>query len=59
MNVILGYACPEDAEAVGRLHYTCRQETYRGLLPDSCLDGMSAEKTAPFNEIRYITDIER
>lgn len=49
MNVILGYACPEDAEAVGGLHYT----TYRGLLPDG------AEKTVPFNEIRYITDIER
>ena len=33
--------------------YTCRQETYRGLLPDG------AEKTVPFNGIRYITDIER
>ena len=53
MNVKLRYACPEDAEAVGRLHYTCRQETYRGLLPDG------AEKTVPFNGIRYITDIER
>ena len=45
MNAILRYACPEDAEAVGRLHYTCWQETYRGLLPDGYLDKMSPEKS--------------
>ncbi len=46
MNAILRYACPEDAEAVGRLHYTCWQETYRGLLPDGYLDKMSPERSA-------------
>ena len=45
MNAILRYACPEDAEVLGRLHYTCWQETYRGLLPDGCLDKMSPEKS--------------
>lgn len=34
---------PADAEALATLHVTCWRETYRGLLPDAFLDGMSAD----------------
>jgi GNAT superfamily N-acetyltransferase len=34
---------PADAEALARLHVESWRETYRGLLPDAFLDGMSVE----------------
>lgn len=39
-------AGPGDAEAIARVHVTSWRETYRGLLPDAYLAGLSAEAQA-------------
>jgi ribosomal protein S18 acetylase RimI-like enzyme len=35
-----------DAEGIAYVHVTARQETYRGLMPDSVLDTLSMERRA-------------
>jgi GNAT superfamily N-acetyltransferase len=40
-------ATPDDALAVARIHVRSWQAGYRGLLPDSYLDGLRAEDRAP------------
>ncbi len=39
-------ATPEDAEEVGRIHYETWMETYTGLIAESYLETLSAEKSA-------------
>ncbi len=46
MRYVIFPAGPDDAEALARVHVQSWRETYRGLLPDSFLDGMSVETYA-------------
>ena len=42
--MIIRACCKEDIKGIGTCHYHCWQETYRGLIRDAILDGMSEEK---------------
>jgi ribosomal protein S18 acetylase RimI-like enzyme len=48
MNLIIRSATLSDAAAIASVHNTARQETYRGMIPDSYLDSVdiSARKTS-------------
>lgn len=39
-------AVPEDAEAIARVHVASWQTTYRGIIPDDVLAGLSVERRA-------------
>ena len=43
----------EDARNIGILHYHCWQDTYRGLIDDAFLDGMSEESSADKKEAQF------
>ena len=45
-DVIIRKPRPEDAEAIARVHVQTWQQTYRGVMPDDFLDGLSVEKRA-------------
>ncbi len=46
----VGYrpARPEDADAIAHVHVASWRSTYRGLLPDALLDGLSVEPRAAY-----------
>jgi ribosomal protein S18 acetylase RimI-like enzyme len=48
MNLIIRSATLPDAAAIASVHHTARQETYRGMIPDSHLDSVdiSARETS-------------
>jgi ribosomal protein S18 acetylase RimI-like enzyme len=44
--VVIQLARSEDAKALGALHVQTWRETYRGVMPDAFLDGLSPERRA-------------
>lgn len=46
-RMLLRIAQPADAAGVARVHVSCWQVAYRGLLPDEYLDGLRPEDRAP------------
>jgi len=41
-------ARPEDAPALARIHASVWQSTYRGIMPDAYLDGLTGEQREPY-----------
>jgi hypothetical protein len=41
-------ACPDDAEAIARVHVDSWRTTYQGILPDEVLAGLSVERRRAF-----------
>jgi GNAT superfamily N-acetyltransferase len=57
MAVTLRKARPDDAEALGALHVASWHETYRGIIPDEMLAGLSiGERAAMWREILSAPD---
>ena len=44
LSMLSRLAVPEDATAIARVHVRSWQSTYRGIMPDELLDGLSIEQ---------------
>ncbi|MDY6893760.1 MAG: GNAT family N-acetyltransferase [Chloroflexota bacterium] len=58
MKVNLRRATPDDARALARVHVAAWHEVYRGIVPDSALDGFTVEGRAELFRQFLATDSE-